>query len=90
MKQQPTRIRLTKSEKTIWLYYTSLGERFYRTVKKIATDIGIDEKTVRRANNKFKGMGVLSWIHGGGFSHKANEYWVRAKRLIIQKHKTTR
>src|SRR3989442_1067488 len=60
---------LTKSDLAIWEYYQSLNkDEFYRSLKRIAEDTGVNEKTVRRANDQFKIRGWLDWFSGHGNS----------------------
>jgi hypothetical protein len=60
-------MKLTKSETAILDYYRSLNEeRFCRSLKTIAKATGVNERSVRRANERFAKMGILSWIRGHG------------------------
>ena len=60
-------LKLTKSETAILDYYQSLKEeKFCQSLKTIARATGINEKTVRRANEKFMTLGILSWVRGHG------------------------
>ena len=60
-------MELTKSERSILDYYESLNEeKFCQSLKTIARATGMNEKTIRRANEKFMTLGILSWIRGHG------------------------
>jgi len=77
---------LTKNETAILDYYRSLKEeKFSRSLKTIARAAGMNEKTVRRANNHFQQLGILSWIRGHGGQGNTgprtpcmpNQYWLK-------------
>jgi alpha-mannosidase len=74
--------KLTKSEQTILTYYKQLtkqSDKFCLRLEKIARTLGIDEKTVRRANTHFRELGWLFWIAGS--KGQANQYWLRTDIL---------
>jgi hypothetical protein len=74
--------KLTKSEQTILTYYKQLtrqSNKFCLRLEKIAGTLSIDEKTVRRANTHFRGLGWLFWIAGS--KGQANQYWLRTDIL---------
>ena len=73
MKQAVKRLamqgRLTPTELRIVTIYADLADRegrFSRSRFTIGRDAICSEKTVRRANRKFRDMGILSWIAGHG------------------------
>jgi hypothetical protein len=77
---RPTKMytaRLTKSDIRILRFYRSIGKvdrslgtglRFCRSLKTIAAEIGVNEKTVRRSNDHFRALGILSWVSGNSAS----------------------
>ena len=61
--------RLTLAETRILTLYADLADRegrFSRSRFTIGKDASCSEKTVRRANRKFRDIGILSWIAGHG------------------------
>lgn len=65
---------LTKSERRILRSYKSLGQgprvNFVRSLKTIAAECGISTKTVQRANEHFRSLGILIWLSGNSASWK--------------------
>ncbi len=57
---------LTSSDKKILQYYLGLDSQFFRSLIRIAHETGVSIKTVQRANQKLRDMGVLRWISGNG------------------------
>jgi hypothetical protein len=90
-------VKLTPAEIRILRYYKSIGKvdrerggglRFCRSLKTIAAETGCTgqfaDKTVRRANEHFRSLGILTWISGNSASWRpdsrgqANQY-----RLVL-------
>jgi DNA-binding transcriptional regulator YhcF (GntR family) len=77
------KLKLTKSERTILEYYRSLKEeKFCCSLLTIARATGMNEKTIRRANDHCRQLGLLSWIRGNGnrvagMPCHPNRYWLR-------------
>jgi len=78
---------LTNAEVRILCFYKVIGKvdralgtglRFCRSLKTIADAAGCTERTVRRANEHFKSLGILTWISGNS-RPQANKY-----RLMLQ------
>jgi hypothetical protein len=72
---------LTKSDiRVLQFYRTFRRERFCCSIKTIADACGIGTKTVQRANNNFREMGILAWVSGNSASWRpdsrgqANKY----------------
>jgi hypothetical protein len=81
-------VRLTPAETRILTLYADLADRegrFSRSRFTIGKDASCSEKTVRRANRKFRDMGILSWIagHGNGDGQPCvpNQYLLRMTTL---------
>jgi hypothetical protein len=74
-------IKLTRAETRILRFYRSLREeRFCRSIASIARECSVGTRTVQRANTKFQGLGILSWVSGNSASWRpdsrgqANKY----------------
>jgi len=72
---------LTKSELRILQFYRAYrSERFCCSIKSIADACDVGTKTVQRANELFREMGILSWVSGNSASWRpdsrgqANKY----------------
>jgi hypothetical protein len=87
-------IRLTPSEVTILNYYLRIAQdgKFCcsrRTIAK-AVELAVwdgtsdhpagDNRTVLRANKKFRDLGILSWIPGNG-RPQANQYMLDLQKI---------
>jgi hypothetical protein len=85
--------QLTKSEIRILQFYRSIGKvdsslgtglRFRRSLKTIAAEIAVNEKTIRRANDHFAALGILSWISGNSASWRGDKGGQASKyRLVL-------
>jgi hypothetical protein len=87
--------RLTKNAKIVLWYYLNLGkERFRLSLDTITTATGVKKRTVRRANDQLRDLGVISWIRGhgdlraGGTACTPNEYQIAPE--AIRAHKRNR
>ena len=66
-KPKPASTTLTDSAENLLRYYRSLGqEQFYRSLDRIAAESGLNKKTVQRANDCLRDLGLLSWLQGFG------------------------
>lgn len=73
--------RVTKSELRILRFYRAFrSERFCCSIKTIADACDVGTKTVQRANERFREMGILAWVSGNSASWRpdsrgqANKY----------------
>jgi hypothetical protein len=69
VKELAMQVPLTPAENRILKLYADLADtdgRFRRSRFTIGKDASCSEKTVRRANRKFRDMKILSWIAGHG------------------------
>lgn len=87
---KPLTDKLTTTEVRVLKFYKSIGRtdrsmsaglRFCRSLETVAGELGVNEKTIRRANDHFRALGVLSWKSGnsgrrGSEEGLANQYWL--------------
>ena len=80
--------KLSATETRVLKFYKSLKDgdsKFCRSVNTIAIELGVSPKTIRRANEHLREIGLLSWKsgHGNGLGRPclANQYWLIPKAL---------
>lgn len=80
----------TQAQKLLLIYFTSHADKdgvFTVGTKRIEIETGLSGKTIHRAKEDFKAVGILDWTQGHGNQHSgvdgvANEYRFDLKKFM--------